>query len=202
MDKQASAAPRWLGMTGLHGDRVADLRFHGGPDRTLCHYPTQHYAYWAQRFPHLRARLVLGAFGENLGSDDLDERELCIGDRLRWGDALIEVSQPRSPCVRLDHRYGVQGLARELSASGRVGWLYRTLEEGQVCPGDAIQLLDRPHPGISVAYVWQSVIAPALADETLLKLAELPRLATHYRNIFRQRYDTRRAQRDQRSLFD
>jgi hypothetical protein len=101
MDKRASAGPLWLGMTGLQGDRIADRRFHGGPDRTLCHYPTQHYVYWAQRFPQLRPRLGLGAFGENLGSEELDEDQVCIGDRLRWGDALIEICQPtlalRSP---------------------------------------------------------------------------------------------------------
>ena len=103
-------------------DRVAERRFHGGPDRALCHYPTQHYLYWAQRFAPLRTQLGLGAFGENLGSEGLNEAQLCIGDRLRWGDALIEVSQPRSPCVRLDTRHGMRGLARELSASGRTGW--------------------------------------------------------------------------------
>lgn len=202
MDKHASTGPLWLGMAGLQGDRVADQRFHGGPDRTLCHYPTQHYAYWAQRFPQLRTRLGLGAFGENLGSEQLDEHQVCIGDRLRWGDALIEVSQPRSPCVRLDNRHGVRGLARELSASGRIGWLYRTVEEGALRPGDRLQLLERPHPAISVAHVWHCFFDPMQADETLLQLAELLRLATHYRAIFRQRYDARRSQRDQRSLFD
>lgn len=202
MDKRTSTGPLRLGMTGLQGDRVADQRFHAGPDRTLCHYPTQHYVYWAQRFPQLRTRLALGAFGENLGSEQLDEHQVCIGDRLRWGDALIELSQPRSPCVRLDNRHGVRGLARELSTSGRTGWLYRTLEEGTVHPGDSLQLLERPYPAISVAHVWHCFLDPMLADETLLQLAELPRLATHYRAIFRQRYDARRGQRDQRSLFD
>ncbi|MCQ4296573.1 MOSC domain-containing protein [Pseudomonas stutzeri] len=202
MDKHASAGPLWLGMAGLQGDRVADQRFHGGPERTLCHYPTQHYVYWAQRFAQLRTRLGLGAFGENLGSEQLDEAQVCIGDRLRWGGALIEVSQPRSPCIRLDSRHGVRGLARELSASGRIGWLYRTIEEGHVRPGDALQLLERPHPGVSVTHLWRCFLDPGLADETLLQLAELPRLATHYRAIFRQRYDARRGHRDQRDLFD
>ncbi|MCD1639824.1 MOSC domain-containing protein [Pseudomonas stutzeri] len=202
MDKRPADAPLWLDRDGLQGDRIADRRFHGGPDRALCHYPTQHYVYWAQRFLQLRTRLGLGAFGENLGGEDLDEAQLCIGDRLRWGDALIEVSQPRSPCIRLDSRHGVRGLARELSASGRTGWLYRTLEPGSVRPGDTLQLLERPHPEISVAFLWRCFLDPALADETLLRLAELPSLARFYRQAFGQRHDARRGQRDQQRLFD
>lgn len=202
MDKQASDGPLWLGLDGLQGDRIADRRFHGGRDRSLCHYPTQHYHYWSQRFPPLRARLGLGAFGENLGSQALDEEQVCIGDLLRWGTALIEISQPRSPCIRLDNRHGVRGLARELSASGRTGWLYRTIEPGTVRPGDTLQLLERPHPQINVAHLWRCFLDQNLTEDNLQQLAKLPRLAMHYRAIFRQRYDALRAQRDQHSLFD
>ena len=148
------------------------------------------------------ARSWARAFGENLGSEGLNEAQLCIGDRLRWGDALIEVSQPRSPCVRLDTRHGMRGLARELSASGRTGWLYRTLEPGHVRPGDTLQLLERPHPDISVAYLWRCFLDPNQPRDSLLQLAELQPLAMHYRAIFRQRYDVLRGQRDQHSLFD
>jgi len=202
MVKQLSEGPLWLGMDSLQGDQIADRRFHGGPDRTLCHYPTQHYAYWAQRFPQLRTQFGLGAFGENLGSEALNEERLCIGDRLRWGDAVIEVSQPRSPCVKLDNRLGIRGLARELSSSGRTGWLYRTIEEGMVHHGDGMQLLERPHPDISVAHLWRCFLNPSLDEETLLRLAKLPRLALHFQATFRQRYDACRRQRDQHSLFD
>jgi len=202
MDKHASDGPLWLGLDGLQGDRIADRRFHGGPDRGLCHYPSQHYQYWSQRFPQLRSRLGPGAFGENLGSQALNEEQACIGDLLRWGSALIEISQPRSPCIRLDSRHGVRGLARELSASGRTGWLYRTIEPGSVSPGDRLQLLERAHPQISVAHLWRCFLEQDLAEDSLLQLAELQPLAMHYRAIFRQHYDTLRGRRDQHSLFD
>ena len=200
--KRPSEVALWLGMEGLQGDRIAERRHHGGPERSLCHYPPGHYRHWQQRFAQLHGRLGAGAFGENLGCAGLDETQLCIGDRLRWGGALIEVSQPRSPCVRLDAWHGVRGLARELSASGRTGWLYRTLGEGLVAPGDRLQLLERPHPQISVAYLWRAFLDPLLDDATLLALAELPALAAAYRQSFRQRYDARRRQQDQHSLFD
>lgn len=202
MDKQFSDGPLWLGPDGLQGDRIADRRFHGGPDRSLCHYPSQHYQYWSQRFPQLRSRLGLGAFGENLGSQALGEEQVCIGDLLRWGSALIQISQPRSPCIKLDKRHGVRGLARELSASGRTGWLYRTIEPGSVRPDDRLQLLDRSHPQISVAHLWRCFLDQHLAEDSLQQLAKLPSLALHYRAIFRQRYDALRGRRDQHSLFD
>ncbi|MEW6177462.1 MAG: MOSC domain-containing protein [Pseudomonadota bacterium] len=202
MDKQFSDGPLWLGPDGLQGDRIADQRFHGGPDRSLCHYPSQHYQYWSQRFPQLHSRLGLGAFGENLGSQALGEEQVCIGDLLRWGSALIQISQPRSPCIKLDNRHGVRGLARELSASGRTGWLYRTIEPGRVRSDDRLQLLDRPHPQISVAHLWGCFLDQNLAEDSLQQLAKLPPLALHYRAIFRQRYDALRGRRDQHSLFD
>lgn len=89
----------------------------------------------------------------------------------------------------------MRGLARELSASGRTGWLYRTLEPGHVRPGDTLQLLERPHPNISVAYLWRCFLDPNQARDSLLQLAELQPLAMHYRAIFRQRYDVLRGQR-------
>ncbi|MCQ3996719.1 MOSC domain-containing protein, partial [Klebsiella pneumoniae] len=98
--------------------------------------------------------------------------------------------------------HGVRGLARELSASGRTGWLYRTIEPGTVRPGDTLQLLERPHPQISVAHLWRCFLDQNLTEDNLQQLAKLPRLAMHYRAIFRQRYDALRAQRDQHSLFD
>ena len=70
----------------------------GGPDRALCHYPREHYLYWAREFPEQAELFVAPAFGENLSTDGLTESNVYMGDIFRWGEALIQVSQPRSPC--------------------------------------------------------------------------------------------------------
>ena len=200
IDKQLALAEVWLDVEGLQGDRVADRRFHRGPDRSLCHYPAEHYHRWSELFPHLQS-LGPAAFGENLSTHGLDERHVCIGDRFRWGDALIEVSQPRSPCSNLDRRHNARGLARQLARSGRTGWLYRTLEPGRVPPGAELQLLERPCSTASVLRVWRSFADDAVSDADLDWLQALQPLASEYRSRFRQRLDARRRHQDQGALF-
>ena len=200
IDKQLAIGEVWLDCEGLQGDRVADRRFHGGPERSLCHYPAEHYQRWRALFPQLHA-LGPAAFGENLSTHGLDERHVCIGDRFRWGDALIEISQPRSPCSNLDRRHDARGLARQLARSGRTGWLYRTLQAGRVAPGAELQLLERPCPTASVLRVWRSFVDDAVSDADLDWLQELQPLASEYRSRFRQRLDARRRLQDQGALF-
>ena len=200
IDKALALGEVWLDRDGLQGDRVADRRFHGGPDRSLCHYPVEHYRQWRDLFPHLQS-LGPAAFGENLSTQGLDERQVCIGDRFRWGDAIIEVSQPRSPCSNLDRRHGARGLARQLARSGRTGWLYRTLKPGVIRPGGDLQLLERPSPTASVLRVWRSFIDEALSEEDLSWLQALQPLANEYRRRFRKRLDAKRRPQDQGALF-
>ena len=200
IDKRPAAQPIWLGASGFATDQVLDRRWHGGADRALCIYPLQHYRRWQRLFA--QASFGPGAFGENLCCDGLDESQLCIGDRLRWGQALLEVSQPRSPCVTLDRRHRAPGLSRALAQSGRTGWLCRVLEEGWV-ESDAPLLISQPAAnGVSVAQVWRCYSAQGVAEPELRQLIELPQLAEHYRRLFRERLDRRRAERDQGNLFD
>lgn len=200
IDKELAPGDVWLDHHGLQGDRAADRRFHGGPDRSLCHYPAEHYHKWRELFPHLHS-LGPAAFGENLSTHGLDERQVCIGDRFGWGDAIIEVSQPRSPCSTLDRRHGARGLARQLARSGRTGWLYRTLQPGLIRPGAQLHLLERPCPAATVLRVWRSFMDEALGEDDLAWLQELTELASEYRMRFRQRLDTRRRHQDQGALF-
>ena len=93
-----------LGDLGLDGDQQAEKKIHGGPDRALCHYPREHYADWIRDFPQQAERFCAPAFGENLSTTGLTEQNVYIGDIFRWGEALIQVTQPRSPCFKLVSR--------------------------------------------------------------------------------------------------
>lgn len=200
IDKRAAEQPVWLGAQGLAGDQVLDRRWHGGADRALCIYPLQHYRHWQRLFP--RTDLGPGAFGENLCCDGLDEEQLRIGDRLCWGEALLEISQPRSPCVTLDRRHRSPGLSRALAHSGRTGWLCRVVKEGWVAPGAGLRIDERSRVGVTVSEVWRCYSAADASEQDLLHLSGLPTLAEHYRRLFRERLDSRRAARDQGRLFD
>lgn len=201
MDKQATDTPTWLDRDGFKGDRVVNVQHHGGPDRTVCHYPAQHYALWIRHYPFLEGELAPGAFGENLSTEGLSEREVCIGDCFRWGEAVIQVSQPRSPCSTLEARHEAPRLSRRMSHSGAIGWLYRTLESGWVAPNAPLERIE-PHPArVSVARVWAVHMDTEADNAGLQALAELAPLAKVYRDRFRQRLDYRRRQADQGRLF-
>lgn len=128
---------------GLAGDEQAEKSYHGGPDRALCHYPREHYAWWANRFPEQAALFCPPAFGENLSTTGLTEETVFIGDIFRWGEALIQVTQPRSPCFKLNFHFAIADIAAQMQASGRMGWLYRVIAGGNVSADAPLELVSR-----------------------------------------------------------
>jgi MOSC domain-containing protein YiiM len=148
--KSEIVMPAWLGIEGLSGDAQADRRVHGGPDKALHQYAMAHYARLAAAFPDVKELLVPGSIGENLSVPSWDESNICIGDTFRLGDAIIQVSQPRAPCWKIDHRYGVEGMAKLIDDEGITGWYFRVIEEGSVEPGCPFELIDRMSPDVTL----------------------------------------------------
>lgn len=128
---------------GLEGDEQAEKKIHGGPDRALCHYPREHYPYWAREFPDQADQFVAPAFGENLSTDGLTEQNVYIGDIFRWGEALIQVTQPRSPCFKLNFHFGISDMASLMQNCGKTGWLYSVVAPGMVSADAPLELLSR-----------------------------------------------------------
>ena len=175
--KSAVDGPVQLGPTGLEGDEQADLRHHGGPDKALHHYPAEHYALLAEEWPQCAAMVGPGVLGENLSTRGLTEHDVCIGDVLRIGEAEVQVSQPRSPCWKIDLRLKVKDASRFVEAAGVTGWYYRVLREGRLCAGDGIELLERPNPWLTLAEYWDTVIAHRPDPAALRRIAAAPGLA-------------------------
>ncbi|ASG56499.1 MAG TPA: 6-N-hydroxylaminopurine resistance protein [Salmonella bongori] len=128
---------------GLESDEQAEKKIHGGPDRALCHYPREHYLYWAREFPALAERFVAPAFGENLSTDGLTEQNVFIGDIFRWGEALIQVTQPRSPCFKLNYHFAISDMASQMQNMGKTGWLYSVIAPGKVSTDAPLELVSR-----------------------------------------------------------
>lgn len=166
---------------GLYGDMQADRVNHGGPERALLHYCARHYPDWARAFPHAASPFAAPGFGENLSSTLMDEENVCIGDVYRLGTARVQVSQPRSPCWKLNERFGVADLAQRMQDTQRCGWLYRVLEPGEIAVGDRIERLERLHADFSVAAVMRAVNAATLDRDRLAAIAALPELSTNWR---------------------
>lgn len=172
--KREREAPAWLGREGLAGDAQADRRVHGGPEQALHQYPVAHYARLAEAFPAAAALLLPGSLGENLSVAGWDEATVCIGDIFRLGDARIQLTQPRSPCWKIDRRFGVDGMTHLIDSAGLVGWYFRVIDEGEVAPGCGFELLERPAPDASLARLWHSWKAAAPPPGELEWLAATP----------------------------
>jgi len=139
----------YLSRAQLEGDGQGDLVHHGGEDKALCVYCLEHYGYWEQK---LERKLGYGAFGENVTVRGLPEAEVCIGDKLQLGEAVVQVSQPRQPCYKLAARYGVPDLAMHVQESGFTGYYFRVLQEGVIPPQPTLRLLERDTGGVTVAF--------------------------------------------------
>lgn len=130
---------------GLAGDEQGDPRIHGGVDKAIHHYPHEHYAKWAAELGEHPLLTKAGAFGENFSTTGWTEEDVCLGDRIRAGTALLELSQGRMPCWKLSDRFGIKDMAWRMQETGRTGWYYRVLEEGVVAADGSLQLVERPH---------------------------------------------------------
>jgi MOSC domain-containing protein YiiM len=133
---------------GLEGDGQADLTVHGGLGKAVYAYSHDHYLPWMRELG--RGDLPPGFFGENLTVDGMLESDVRIGDIYRIGTAVLQATQPRSPCFKLAARLGLPDFARIFLASGRSGFYLRVLEEGDVGAGDTIERISSPPAGLSV----------------------------------------------------
>lgn len=139
----------WLGKTGLAGDEVADLKNHGGPEKAVFAYPAIHYGYWKETLQ--LPEIGMGGMGENLAVRFMDEGNVCIGDTYEFGEAVIQVSQPRQPCWKPARRYRILDFALKIQQSGKTGWYFRVLKEGFVQGGTGLKLVERPYPEWTIA---------------------------------------------------
>ncbi|WP_415034733.1 MOSC domain-containing protein [Azonexus sp.] len=185
--KSPLTAPVLLGTEGFAGDQQADRRVHGGPEKAVHLYPARHYAKLAARFPDAATALVPGSLGENLSTADLDEHDVRIGDIWQLGEALLQVCQARSPCWKIDERFGVDGMAQFIEEKHLTGWYWRVLQSGQVGPSDVLTLHTPAlqAPSLHAALVlWQQHRPPL---EAFAALAETPGIATRWQEKIRQR---------------
>lgn len=181
--KQPVEGPVQVHREGLAGDEQGDRRVHGGPDKAVHLYATEHYPLWRGE---LGARPVLGApgaFGENLSTQGVTEADVCLGDRLRIGGALLEVSQSRQPCWKLNDRFGVPDMALRVQQTLRTGWYCRVLEPGSLQAGDAITLIARPHPDWPLLRLIELLYHRPLDRELLTQVRDLPLVPSWRRMI-------------------
>jgi MOSC domain-containing protein YiiM len=182
-DKQP-VAEAWLGREGFEGDAQADRENHGGPEKAVCVYPYDHYPYWAEV---LGRELAPGAFSENLTLKGLGERQACLGDVYRAGEALVQVCQPRIPCFKLAGRLGHQGAPDLIHANGFSGYYLRVLEEGRVRAGDGLTRVSADPARVSIQHVNEVLYGQRQDEASVQAVLGVAAISAVLRRMMRRR---------------
>jgi MOSC domain-containing protein YiiM len=172
---------------GIDGDGQADLANHGGPDKAICVYPSEHFDFWRNFLNG--DQLGGGGFGENFTTAGLLEETVCIGDRYRIGSAVVEVSQPRQPCWKLARRWDHKTLSVEVQRTGKTGWYFRVIESGEARAGESITPINgRSAPlGWSIANANEVMYGKTIPREKIRELASVPALSESWKNELNSR---------------
>jgi MOSC domain-containing protein YiiM len=177
-------ASAFLRFDGFEGDGPANLKHHGGRDRSACVYPLEHYAWWRRTHGF---ELGPGGFAENLAVEGALEDALCIGDVIRVGDALAQVSLPRDPCGTLDKLTGIKGFGAAARDAGKAGFHMRTLAEGLVREDDAFAVVERDPAAFTVAAALDLYHGRSRDPELARRLFAIPALAEQGRREIGER---------------
>ena len=167
----------------LEDDEQSDLAVHGGVDKAVYAYPSEHYRFWREELPDVD--LTWGAFGENLTIEGLLENAVHIGDRLRVGSAQFVVTQPRLPCFKLSMRLGREDMVARFLRSERTGFYLAVLQEGELTKGDLIELLAEDDHDVRVSDIVSLYNSDTKNRDLLRRVSELATLPASLRDHFR-----------------
>lgn len=172
----------------LDGDRQADLTVHGGPSKAVYAYPSEHYQYWRKDLPGMH--LPWGMFGENFTTEGLLEEQVHVGDRFRIGSAEVMVTEPRLPCYKLGVRFGREDIIKRFLHSGRTGFYFAVLREGEVEAGDAIEAIGRDDSRVTIPDIVRLYLLKRydrVDEEKVHRAVQVEALPESWRSHFRRR---------------
>jgi len=169
----------------LDGDEQSDLSVHGGVDKAVYLYTSEHYSYCRTQLPDVE--LTWGAFGENFTSEGIREEQTRIGDRLRVGSAEFMVTQPRMPCFKLGIRFNRRDMVKRFFESQRTGLYLSVIREGEVKNGDAIEFIEKQETGVTITDIMNLYSIDSRNQELLRRATEVPALPQSWKDFFRKR---------------
>lgn len=163
----------------LEGDGVADRTVHGGVSKSIYAYPRDHWGWWEEE---AGLKTFAGAFGENLTVEGASEHEIQIGDRFSWGEAVLEVSQPRAPCYKFQMYTGKQDAAARMTVSGKCGWYFRVIQTGSAPTSGSLERI-QSGTGASVFDAFMAAFNRRYSVDTRRQIASDPALAPEWRDM-------------------
>jgi MOSC domain-containing protein YiiM len=178
--------PLFLDYEDVENDEVIDRRYHGGADKACYLYSANHYRYWQNLYPHLE--MSWGMFGENLTVEGLQETEVHVGDIFEIGEAVVQATQPRQPCFKLEFRFKSNRIVKQFIDSGFSGVYIRVLQNGKVKAGDKIKVVDKKD-SLSIQKVYDLLYTSEFQKEDVLKAVKDPFLAESCRKDLIKRWE-------------
>jgi MOSC domain-containing protein YiiM len=210
IDKTLCDMPMHVSKLGLEGDEH-DPTFHGGPDKailgcesTSVHFQqpwpcmlahffrsqdcSSHYPNWQSSYPDRSGKFVPGGFGENFVTAHMNERNVCIGDVISVGpEVILQVSLPRQPCFKLNHRFSLKNFAPVTYQTSRTGWYYRVLQEGSVKVGDELRLVERKWPEWTIERIQEYLHRNTDNEEMNKEISQIEALGAEAKGQFQKR---------------
>lgn len=171
-----------VGPLGLDGDTQANTKFHGGVQQAVYVYDHSHYQFWSNKLE--RDDFTFGQFGENFTVEKLPDDHVYIGDTFQIGSVVAQVSQPRTPCFKLDLRMGITGFLKQFTQSCRIGYYFRILESGSVAAGDTILLVEQAAQRMTVEETFRIMHIDKDNVEGAKQAADMPDLSPEWRAKF------------------
>ena len=171
--------------TGFTEDMQGDKENHGGVDKAVCVYSQKQYDFF-RNIHHLD--LPECTFGENITIMDLDDSDVCIGDRFQCGEVVFEVSQPRQPCWKISSITGIKKLTSLIVKEHKTGFYLRVIQEGFMSTDDTFELLSRNYPKFTIEFVNQCAFNAKDNQENIKEILECDKLANAYYESLSKRY--------------
>jgi MOSC domain-containing protein YiiM/ferredoxin-NADP reductase len=205
IDKVPRTSSVYVSYSGLTDDEH-DLTFHGGPDKAVHQYCSDHYPLWQLLYPdpEIAARFTPGGFGENLVASGMNEKNICVGDKVRIGfgtssapnpmdeSVLLEVCLPRQPCFKLNQRFGLKNFAPRTHELARTGWYYRVLREGWIEQGMEISVVERPWPRWTIERLHYYIHKDKENWTVMEELVRVKEMGLECRGVFEKRLSKRK----------
>ncbi|MGC9952945.1 MAG: MOSC domain-containing protein [Rhizomicrobium sp.] len=164
---------------GIEGDGQADLEAHGGVDKAVYAYPSDHWPWWETE---KKLTCAPNSFGDNLTLAGGDESLVRIGDRFRWGEAILEISQPRAPCFKLAIHTKRPDVPQAMILSARCGWYLRMIAEGAAPTRGATLVRIAASDGPTVRESFVALFSPTPDRDALRRIHDAPALSAAWRH--------------------
>lgn len=170
---------------GFIDDMQGDKVHHGGVDKAVCVYSQKYYDFFKNIH---RLELPECAFGENITILDLDDSDVCIGDRFKCGEVIFEVSQPRQPCWKISSVIGIKNLTSLVVKEYKTGFYLRVIQEGFISTDDTLELISRNYPEFTIEFVNQCAFNAKENQENIKEILACEKLAKAYYESLSNRY--------------